>query len=446
MDKVIDLISELPSDALLNVVQLLTLDTLSRVDRDMILFQLGINIGRNINGSSLKGLINLIQLCDYYPNLCKGIARGIYEKEVVDKDLVLNLGKLSPIMARELLANLDLYKFPEVMKSLANSVSQLKYLPNVGSNIAKQIDKLPFEFRNQIINTLKDNGMFLYEFLQTVNLSKIDNIDQFIGKNKDIDEIIGYRLSELNDRLKERLLNFPTIAKGVGKGFQNLSYYWKRKVIEKVKEDKEFAKGFLSSIDLVSLEDEFIDEIIKEATRDEELSKVLGKNFGESFPSLNEFLKNTSFKITENNPNFAYGFGEGISYSISSFINFIRGRSYELKREEQERILELAERVDSFAKGLLTNINSLFFFENKEKVMRLVLKYEEFLLQFVEQIGRRISEFDLSKLVTSLNGKVAFELGRVLCRNYASLPKENRKIVLSLLDKNKELKEGFIEC
>ncbi|TRM82064.1 hypothetical protein DJ524_02010 [Sulfolobus sp. D5] len=92
------------------------------------------------------------------------------------------------------------------------------------------------------------------------------------------------------------------------------------------------------------------------------------------------------------------------------------------------------------------NINSLFFFENKEKVMTLVLKYDEFLLQFVEQMGRRISEFNLSRLVISLRGKVAFELGRVLCRNYASLPRENRKIILSLLDKNNELKEGFIEC
>jgi hypothetical protein len=444
MERVGEILPNFPRDVVRTVIQLLTLDAWHRLDRDVSFFQLGIGIGRVIEKVDSETLKIIVDSCEYYQSLCKGIAKGMEGNEV-NKDLLIYLGNLSPIMAREILANLDLSKYPEVIKALANNVSSLKHLPNVGSNIARQIDKIPFEIRRQIINILKENTMFLYEFLQTINLSKIDDIEQFIGKNKEIDEIIGYKLNEVNDKMKEKLLSFPSIAIGVGKGFQNLSYYWKRRVIDKVMQDKQFAKGFLSSIDFTFLEDEFVHKLIEIGMSDEELARVLGRNLGDSFPSLAEDLKTLAINMAEKNNSFAYGLGEGISESVGSFVGFIRGKVYELKKEDQERILNLAFQSEQFAKGLFSNFNALFFFENRNKILSLVMKYSEYLPIFIEQISRRINDFDLSKLL-SLKGKVAYELGRILCRSFIYLSKENRELVLNWLDKNIELKEGFLQC
>ena len=443
MEKIGELITELPSEYVKVVIQILTADSWNRLDRDVNFYQLGLGIGKIINKVDKETLKLLVKSCEYYQSLCRGIAKGMEGVEV-DKDLLLYLGNLSEAMAREILANLELYKFPDVAEKLALIVSPLKHIPNVGSNIARQFDKFPLESRKRIIDAFKDNVMFLYEFLQTVNLSKLDNIEEFIGKSKEIDEIIGYRLYELNDKMKEKLLNYPSIASGVGKGFQNLSYYWKRKVIEKVKEDKEFAKGFLSSIDFSSLEDEFV-EVLIEIGKQGELARVLGKNLGGSFPYLTEDLKALALNMAEKNPDFALGFGEGISEALSSFSNFIRGKIYELKKEDQERILNLAFNSESFAKGLLTVLNSLFFFEDKEKVLELVIKYKEYLPNFIQQFGRRLSDFDLSKLL-SLKGEIGIELGKALCRNFANLKRENRELILKWINENEDLKEGFLEC
>ncbi|WP_338599088.1 hypothetical protein V6M85_09240 [Sulfolobus tengchongensis] len=444
MERVGEILSNLPKDFAKIVIQILTSDSWNRLDRDVNFYQLGLGIGRAVNRIDRETLKIIIKSCEYYQSLCRGIAKGMGEIEV-DKDLLLYLGNLNPIMAMEILANLELYKYPEIIKTLAINVSTLKHLPNVGSNFARQFDKLPFEIRKQVIDIFKDNLMFLYEFLQSVNLNKLDNLENFLNKNKEIDEIIGYRLYEVNDKIKEKLLNFPSIAIGIGRGFQNLSYYWKRKIIEKVKSDVQFAKGFLSSVDFSTLEDEFANALIKIAESNAELAKVLGRNFGNSLPYLTEDLKSLGFNMVERNPDFGYGFGEGISESLGSFIGFIRGKVYELKREDQEKILDLAFKFVYFAKGLFTSFNAIFFFENKEKILDLIIKYDEYLPLFIEQIGRRINEFDLSKLLT-LKGKLGMELGRILCRNFIYLSNKNREIVLYWLSKNDELRNGFLQC
>jgi len=443
MERIGELISELPKEYVRVVVQILTADSWNRLDRDVNFYQLGLGIGKIIDKVDRETLKLLIKSCEYYQSLCRGIAKGMEEVEV-DKELLLYLGNLSEIMAREILANLELYRFPDVTEKLALIVSSLKHIPNVGSNIARQFDKFPLGSRKRVIETFKDNIMFLYEFLQSVNLSKLDDLEGFIGKSKEIDEIIGYRLYEINDRIKEKLLNYPYIASGVGKGFQNLSYYWKRKVMEKIKEDKEFAKGFLSTIDFSSLEDEFTVALI-EIGRQGDLAKVLGKNLGGTFPYLTEDLKALALNMAEKNPDFAYGFGEGISEALSSFSNFIRGKIYELRKEDQEKILNLALNSESFAKGFLTVLNSLFFFEDKEKVLELIIKYKEYLPNFIEQFGRRLNEFDLSKLL-SIKGEIGIELGKTLCRNFANLKRENKELVLKWINENEALKEGFLEC
>ncbi|SAI86766.1 hypothetical protein AB1303_08610 [Saccharolobus solfataricus] len=444
MERIGDLLSNLPTDYAKALIQILTTDNWNRLDRDVNFYQLGLSIGKVVNRINKETLKVLVNSCEYYHSLCRGIARGMDGNEL-DRDLVLYLGNLNLVMAMEMLANLELYKYPDIMKILAINVSQLKHIPNVGSNIARQFDKLPFEIRRQILEIFKDNSMFLYEFLQTVNLNKVDNIENFLNKIKEIDEIIGYRLYEVNDKMKEKLLNFPSISIGIGKGFQNLSYHWKKKIIEKVKENKEFATGFLSSIDLSLLEDEFLDVIIKVGESDSELSRVLGRNFGNSLPYLTEDLKSLAFNMSQGNPDFARGFGEGISESLGSFIGFIRGRVYELKKEDQERVLDLALSNDNFANGLLTTFNAVFFFDNKEKVLELIIKREDYLQPFIEQIGRRINDFDLFKLL-SLNSKLTTELGKTLCRNFIYLSKKNRELVLEWLSKNKELKDGFLQC
>ncbi|AAK43224.1 hypothetical protein SULI_04390 [Saccharolobus solfataricus] len=444
MERIGDLLSNLPTDYAKALIQILTADNWNRLDRDVNFYQLGLGIGKVVSRIDKETLKALVKSCDYYQSLCRGIAKGMDGIEL-DRDLILYLGNLSPVMAMELLANLELYKYPDIMKILAVNVAQIKHIPNVGSNIARQFDKLPFEIRRQILDIFKDNSMFLYEFLQSVNLNKVDNIENFLNKIKEIDEIIGYRLYEVNDKMKEKLLNFSSISVGIGKGFQNLSYHWKRKVIEKVKKDKEFAKGFLSSIDLSLLEDEFFDIIIKIGESDLELSKVLGRNFGNSLAYLTEDLKSLAFNIAQGNPDFARGFGEGISESLGSFIGFIRGKAYELKKEDQDRVLDLALSNDNFANGLLTTFNAIFFFDNKEKVIELMIKREQYLKLFIEQIGRRINDFDLFKLL-SLNNKLTSELGKILCRNFIYLSKKNREIVLEWLSKNNELKEGFLQC
>ncbi|MEM3352362.1 MAG: hypothetical protein QW799_06035, partial [Saccharolobus sp.] len=347
------------------IIQLLTMDIWHRTDRDVNFFQLGVGIGRSINKIDKEALKFLVESCEYYQSLCKGIARGMSDIEV-SKDLLIYIADLSPIMAREILANLEFEKYPDIVKALACKVSSLKYLPGVGSNIARQIDKLPFEIRRQVINIFKDNVMFLYEFIHTVNLNKVDDLEQFVGKSREIDEIIGYKLDEVNDKLKEKLLNFPNISSGIAKGFQKLPYYWKRRIIEKAKIDIEFAKGFISAIDLSSLEEEFINKVIELGKKNDELSRALGRNFGDSLPNLTEDLKIIAYRMAEENTSFAYGLGEGISESLGSFIGFIKGKIYELRKEDQERILDLAFKSNHFAKGLLSNFNALFFFDNKE--------------------------------------------------------------------------------
>jgi len=443
MERIGELLSELPKEYVRVVVQILTADSWNRLDRDVNFYQLGLGIGKIIDKVERETLKLLIKSCEYYQSLCRGIAKGMEEFEV-SKELLLYLGNLSEIMAMEILANLELYRFPDVTEKLTLIVSPLKHVPNVGSNIARQFDKFPLESRKKIIDMLKDNIMFLYEFLQSVNLSKLDDLEEFLCKSKEIDEIIGYRLYEVNDKMKEKLLNYPNIAFGVGKGFQNLSYYWKRKVMEKVKEDKEFAKGFLSTIDFSSLEDEFMGVLI-EIGRQGDLARVLGKNLGGTFPYLTEDLKTVSLNMAEKNSDFAYGFGEGISEALSSFSNFIRGKIYELRKEDQDKILNLAFNSEHFAKGFLTILNSLFFFEDRDKVLELIIKYKEYLPTFVEQFGRRLNEFNLSKLL-SLKGKIGTELGKTLCRNFSNLKRENKELILRWVNENEDLKEGFLEC
>jgi len=443
MERIGELLSELPKEYVRVVVQILTADSWNRLDRDVNFYQLGLAIGKIIDKIDRETLKLLIKSCEYYQSLCRGIAKGMEGIEV-DKDLLLYLGNLSEIMAMEILANLEPYRFPDVTEKLALIVSPLKHVPNVGSNIARQFDKFPLESRKRIVDTFKHNIMFLYEFLQSVNLSKLDGLEEFIGKSKEIDEIIGYRLYEVNDKMKEKLLNYSNIAFGVGKGFQNLSYYWKRKVIEKVKEDKEFAKGFLSSIDFSSLEDEFTTVLIEIGSHGD-LARVLGKNLGGTFPYLTEDLKTLALNMAEKNSDFAYGFGEGISEALSSFSNFIKGKIYELRKEDQDKILNLAFNSESFAKGFLTILNSLFFFEDRDKVLELIIKYKEYLPIFVEQFGRRLNEFNLSKLL-SLKGKVGIELGKTLCRNLSNLKRENKELILRWVNENEDLKEGFLEC
>lgn len=107
--------------------------------------------------------------------------------------------------------------------------------------------------------------------------------------------------------------------------------------------------------------------------------------------------------------------------------------------------MDLALSNDNFANGLLTTFNAIFFFDNKEKVLELMIKREQYLKLFIEQIGRRINDFDLFKLL-SLNNKLTSELGKILCRNFIYLSKKNREIVLEWLSKNNELKEGFLQC
>ncbi|MEM3222051.1 MAG: hypothetical protein QXQ97_06715 [Saccharolobus sp.] len=426
------------------IIQLLTMDIWHRTDRDVNFFQLGVGIGRSINKIDKEALKFLVESCEYYQSLCKGIARGMSDIEV-SKDLLIYIADLSPIMAREILANLEFEKYPDIVKALAYKVSSLKYLPGVGSNIARQIDKIPFEIRRQVINIFKDNVMFLYEFIHTVNLNKVDDLEQFIGKSREIDEIIGYKLDEVNDKLKEKLLNFPNISSGIAKGFQKLPYYWKRRIIEKAKIDIEFAKGFISAIDLSSLEEEFINKVIELGKKNDELSRALGRNFGDSLPNLTEDLKIIAYRMAEENTSFAYGLGEGISESLGSFIGFIKGKIYELRKEDQERILDLAFKSNHFAKGLLSNFNALFFFDNKERVLLLVMKHKEHLPTFIEQISRRINEFDLSKLLP-LNENIGKELGKILCRNFVYLNKQNKELVLQWLSANPDLREGFLEC
>ncbi|EZQ07113.1 hypothetical protein CM19_06725 [Candidatus Acidianus copahuensis] len=418
----------------------------TRPDIPFNIFDLGYGIGKSILKMNDDWIRKITKECKASPNFCEGLARGVADSKFEDKRKLIAFLDSEVSASIFYLSSADLSNkvIKDAVLFAIQKIKGEKNLGEVGRNFGLHYKGIPQEIRERMMDLLKVPS-FAYEFLKEIKLKDFSEFEVFLS-SQEISELIGEKFNELNDFQKRKVFLHPTLGlgRGIGISFDQLEFKWKKEILQTIKNNKEMAMGFLEKVDPNSLED-FFQIIIEIVSRDEQLSFVLGRNFGENFSNISFRLKSSAIDLSMKLPKFGEGLGFGSANSMGNAFGFIKEDKI-LSEEDEELLFELAGKNCHIAKGMLDNLESLIFAKNKEKVLELVKRYRDYSPKFIELIERRIDEFNIDSLLSLAEGNVAYELGRILCSRFPYINQAKRTKVIEFLGKNREFYNGFVIC